>query len=103
MLVLFKVITFSCILLTFPSGAFHSRLRKTNVLTPMVIHISVYSGHLSEGFSEKTPLATSVTERWFVAPGVQRVNVREKGVRGTLFLPPGNTIQTYSDLNTPFL
>ncbi|XP_056116418.1 acyl-coenzyme A thioesterase 5-like [Rhinichthys klamathensis goyatoka] len=65
------------------------RLRKTNVLTPMVIHISVYSGHLSERFSEKTPLATSVTERWYVAPGVQRVNIREKGVRGTLFLPPG--------------
>ncbi|KAG1953515.1 acyl-coenzyme A thioesterase 1-like isoform X2 [Pimephales promelas] len=65
------------------------RLRKKNVLTPMVIHISVYSGHLSEGFSEKTPLATSVAERWYVAPGVQRVNVREKRVRGTLFLPPG--------------
>ncbi|KAK9976108.1 hypothetical protein ABG768_021314 [Culter alburnus] len=65
------------------------RLRKTNVLTPMVIHISVYSGHLSQGFSEITPLATGVTERWYVAPGVERVNIREKGVRGALFLPPG--------------
>ncbi|XP_073695026.1 peroxisomal succinyl-coenzyme A thioesterase-like [Garra rufa] len=65
------------------------RLRKINILAPMVIHISVYSGHLSQGFSQITPLATSVTERWYVAPGVQRVNIREKGVRGTLFLPPG--------------
>uniref|UniRef100_A0A8C2DGR6 Uncharacterized protein n=1 Tax=Cyprinus carpio TaxID=7962 RepID=A0A8C2DGR6_CYPCA len=65
------------------------RLRKTNVLTPMVIHISVYTGHLSQGFSQQTPLTTRVIERWYVAPGVQRVNIREKGVQGTLFLPPG--------------
>ncbi|XP_056605328.1 peroxisomal succinyl-coenzyme A thioesterase-like isoform X2 [Triplophysa dalaica] len=65
------------------------RLRKMDVLSPMVVHISVYRGHLSQGFAKQTALATSVTERWYMAPGVQRVNVREKGVRGTLFLPPG--------------
>ncbi|XP_065130843.1 peroxisomal succinyl-coenzyme A thioesterase-like isoform X4 [Paramisgurnus dabryanus] len=65
------------------------RLRKKDVLSPMVVHISLYSGHISEGFSKQTALATSVTERWFIAPGVQRVDVREKGVRGTLFFPPG--------------
>ncbi|XP_055046552.2 acyl-coenzyme A thioesterase 1-like isoform X1 [Misgurnus anguillicaudatus] len=65
------------------------RLRKKDVLSPMVVHISLYSGHLSEGFRQQTALATSVTERWYIAPGVQRVDVREKGVRGTLFLPSG--------------
>ncbi|XP_056604856.1 peroxisomal succinyl-coenzyme A thioesterase-like isoform X2 [Triplophysa dalaica] len=65
------------------------RLRKMDVLSPMVVHISVYSGHVSQGFAKQPALATSVTERWYMAPGVQRVNVREKGVRGTLFLPPG--------------
>nr|XP_055045752.1 acyl-coenzyme A thioesterase 1-like isoform X3 [Misgurnus anguillicaudatus] len=65
------------------------RLRKKDVLSPMVVHISLYSGHLSEGFGQQTALATSVTERWYIAPGVQRVDVREKGVRGTLFFPPG--------------
>ncbi|KAI7792022.1 hypothetical protein IRJ41_020240, partial [Triplophysa rosa] len=65
------------------------RLRKRDVLSPMVVQISVYSGHLSEGFSKQTALATSVTERWYMAPGVHRVDVKEKGVRGTLFLPPG--------------
>ncbi|NP_001188466.1 acyl-CoA thioesterase 18 [Danio rerio] len=65
------------------------RLRKTNVLTPMVVNISVYNGHLSQGFSKTSVLATTVTERWYMAPGVQRVNIRENGVRGTLFLPPG--------------
>ncbi|XP_051974137.1 peroxisomal succinyl-coenzyme A thioesterase-like [Xyrauchen texanus] len=65
------------------------RLRKRDILTPMVVHISVYDGHLNQGFNQKTALATSVTERWYMAPGVQRVDIREKGVRGTLFLPPG--------------
>ncbi|KAK9976107.1 hypothetical protein ABG768_021313 [Culter alburnus] len=65
------------------------RLRKRDVLSPTVVQISVYSGHLSQGFSQKTPLASSVTERWHVAPGVKRLNIREEEIQGTLFLPPG--------------
>lgn len=60
-----------------------------DVLTPMVVHISVYSGHMTEGFSKQSPLATVVTERWYMAPGVCRIDIREHGIRGTLFLPPG--------------
>uniref|UniRef100_A0A4W5RAK7 Acyl-CoA thioesterase 16 n=1 Tax=Hucho hucho TaxID=62062 RepID=A0A4W5RAK7_9TELE len=65
------------------------RLRKMDVLTPLVVHISVYSGHMTEGFSKQSPLATVVTERWYMAPGVCRIDIEEHGVRGTLFLPPG--------------
>uniref|UniRef100_A0A8C7VWW9 Uncharacterized protein n=1 Tax=Oncorhynchus mykiss TaxID=8022 RepID=A0A8C7VWW9_ONCMY len=65
------------------------RLRRIDVLTPMVVHISVYSGHMTEGFSKQSPLAIVVTERWYMAPGVCRIDIREHGVRGTLFLPPG--------------
>ncbi|KAK7130242.1 hypothetical protein R3I93_019767 [Phoxinus phoxinus] len=65
------------------------RIRKMDVFTATLVHISVYSEHLSEGFSQKTPLATSVVERWHVAPGVKRINIREEEVQGTLFLPPG--------------
>ncbi|XP_051543886.1 acyl-coenzyme A thioesterase 5-like isoform X2 [Myxocyprinus asiaticus] len=65
------------------------RLRKRDILTPIVVHISVYDGYLNQGFNQKTALATIVTERWYMAPGVQRVDIRENGVRGTLFLPPG--------------
>lgn len=65
------------------------RLRKRDVLTPMVFHISVYDGHMAQDFIQLTPLVTIVIERWYTAPGVQRVDVREKGVRGTLFIPPG--------------
>ncbi|XP_063073762.1 bile acid-CoA:amino acid N-acyltransferase-like [Engraulis encrasicolus] len=65
------------------------RLRKKDVMTPMVVSISVFSGHMTQGFLEKDALATVVTERWYLAPGVQRVDVRERGVKGTFFIPPG--------------
>ncbi|XP_032361546.1 peroxisomal succinyl-coenzyme A thioesterase isoform X2 [Etheostoma spectabile] len=65
------------------------RLRKMNVCTPLLVNISVYGGHLVEGFREQAPLASSLTERWYMAPGLQRIQIREKGVRGTLFIPPG--------------
>lgn len=65
------------------------RLRKMNVCSPMLVNISVYSGHVSEGFSERVPLASVLTERWYMAPGVKRVKVQDGGVRGTLFIPPG--------------
>uniref|UniRef100_A0A671SBY1 Bile acid-CoA:amino acid N-acyltransferase-like n=1 Tax=Sinocyclocheilus anshuiensis TaxID=1608454 RepID=A0A671SBY1_9TELE len=73
-----------------PGSRHGLRLRKRDIFRPMEVCISVYSGHLSQGFSQQTPLATSVTERWYVAPGVKRFNIREKEIRGTLFLPPGS-------------
>uniref|UniRef100_A0A3Q3VZH0 Uncharacterized protein n=1 Tax=Mola mola TaxID=94237 RepID=A0A3Q3VZH0_MOLML len=65
------------------------RLRKMNVRTPLLVNISVYSGHSAEGFRERTPLASTLIERWYIAPGVQRIKLREKGLRGTLFIPSG--------------
>ncbi|XP_068162721.1 bile acid-CoA:amino acid N-acyltransferase-like isoform X2 [Antennarius striatus] len=65
------------------------RLRKKNVCTPILVSISVYRGHLAEGFRDQSPLASVLIERWYMAPGVQRIDIREKGVRGTLFIPPG--------------
>ncbi|XP_042562803.1 peroxisomal succinyl-coenzyme A thioesterase-like [Clupea harengus] len=72
-----------------PGSRHGLRLRKRNVLSPMVVNISVYKGHMNQGFSEEAALATVVTERWYLAPGVQRVDIREQGVKGTLFIPPG--------------
>ncbi|KAL4593243.1 acyl-coenzyme A thioesterase 5-like, partial [Arapaima gigas] len=63
--------------------------RKKDVQTPAVVQISVYSGHLAQGFGEQAVLARAVVERWYTAPGVRRVAVSERGVSGTLFLPPG--------------
>ncbi|XP_029902529.1 peroxisomal succinyl-coenzyme A thioesterase-like [Myripristis murdjan] len=65
------------------------RLRKMDVRSPMVVLISVYKGHVFEGFREQPPMASAVTERWYMAPGVQRIDIREGAVRGTIFIPPG--------------
>ncbi|KAG7324009.1 hypothetical protein KOW79_012025 [Hemibagrus wyckioides] len=65
------------------------RYRKKDVQAQTDVHISVYKDHLTHSFQEKTPLASVVAERWYLAPGVQRVDVTEKGLKGTLFIPPG--------------
>ncbi|KAK6309227.1 hypothetical protein J4Q44_G00206900 [Coregonus suidteri] len=65
------------------------RFRIKEVDIPMVVHISVYRGHMRQGFREQAALASVVTERWYMAPGVRRVDITEGGVTGTLFLPPG--------------
>lgn len=70
----------------------HARLRKNNVCTPLLVNISVYGGHEAEGFRKRTPLASTLVERWYMAPGVRRVSVSEKGVEGTLFIPPGEFV-----------
>lgn len=60
-----------------------------HVDTPMAVLISVYGGHLSEGFRELPPVASVVAERWYMAPGVKRIDIEERGVVGTFFIPPG--------------
>lgn len=62
-----------------------------NVQTPLGLTVSVYQGHQNEGFADLVPLATVEVERWYMAPGVRRVNVTEDGLSATLFLPPGRT------------
>ena len=71
-----------------------------DVHSPMLVNISVYSGHIAEGFREQPPLASALTERWYMAPGVRRIDIREKGVRGTLFIPPGITCITSKNISS---
>ncbi|KAM9753425.1 peroxisomal succinyl-coenzyme A thioesterase-like isoform 1-T1 [Menidia menidia] len=65
------------------------RMRKKNIQSPMVLMISVYQGHLCEGFGAGVPLAGVMVERWYMAPGVRRVPVTEDGLTAMLFLPSG--------------
>lgn len=76
-----------------------SRLRKVHVDTPMALVISVYWGHLEAGgFGDLQPLASVVAERWYMAPGVKRLDVAERGVVGTLFIPAGRPVCIYRTL-----
>lgn len=58
---------------------------------PIDIHISVYEGHLNEGFQQKPPIAAVMAQRWYTAPGIQRFIVTENGLKAFLYLPPGIT------------
>ncbi|XP_066566308.1 acyl-coenzyme A thioesterase 3-like [Amia ocellicauda] len=83
-----------------PRGQRGLRLRKKNTDTPFTVEISVINGHVGSSDSpegchvgqelqEGAVLAVVNVERWYMAPGVCRVEVREQGVVGTLFLPAG--------------
>ncbi|KAJ8260176.1 hypothetical protein GJAV_G00177960 [Gymnothorax javanicus] len=73
------------------------RLRKKNVETPYTVQVSLLNGHVSskgikahdgvQGIGEE--LASVTVERWYMAPGVRRIDIRDKGLVGTMFLPPG--------------
>ncbi|XP_034726403.1 bile acid-CoA:amino acid N-acyltransferase-like [Etheostoma cragini] len=65
------------------------RLRKKNVETPYKMLLSLMEGHVSPSKRQSNELAAVITERWYMAPGVRRTEIRQDGVVGTLFLPPG--------------
>ncbi|XP_063331059.1 peroxisomal succinyl-coenzyme A thioesterase-like [Pelmatolapia mariae] len=65
------------------------RLRKRNVETPYIVNISLLEGHTSPGEGQSTELAAVTVERWYMAPGVRRIEIRQNKIIGTLFLPPG--------------
>ncbi|XP_051979375.1 acyl-CoA thioesterase 19 [Xyrauchen texanus] len=65
------------------------RFWKKNVETPVKVVITVHEGHLAKGFKHHTPLTSASVERWYLAVGIQRVDVTEGGIKGTLFIPAG--------------
>ncbi|CAJ0946379.1 unnamed protein product [Ranitomeya imitator] len=65
------------------------KLNKRDVVgSPFLVHIDLYSS-LEFNVPDDCPAATKVIERWYAAPGVQRISIREGRIRGALFLPPG--------------
>ncbi|XP_060714747.1 acyl-coenzyme A amino acid N-acyltransferase 2-like [Tachysurus vachellii] len=74
------------------------RLKKKDVETPYTVEVSVLEGHISPLNSSKDEqvsrtnereLATVSIQRWYTAPGMRRLEIRQNRVVGTLFLPPG--------------
>ena len=61
-----------------------------------MVQLSLFEGHVSpgeslseEGQSSSEQLASVTVERWYMAPRVRRIEIRQDGIVGTLFLPPG--------------
>ncbi|KAM9101142.1 bile acid-CoA:amino acid N-acyltransferase [Sarcophilus harrisii] len=67
-----------------------SRLFKQDVMnSPYLVQLSVYNVEETINDLPKSPEATEMVERWYSAPGVTRIQIREGRIRGALFLPPG--------------
>lgn len=67
-----------------------SRLAKRDVNIPYLLHIKLCHPYFPvQGIVVSPPLDSLVLERWYMAPGVKRIQVKEGRIRGALFLPPG--------------
>ncbi|NXG49735.1 BAAT acyltransferase, partial [Psilopogon haemacephalus] len=72
-----------------PDNLFRRLIKRDVAGSPFLVRLQVFDGiHLAKHPPEGQPLASCQAERWYLAPGVQRVPVREGRVRGALFLPP---------------
>ncbi|XP_023366356.1 bile acid-CoA:amino acid N-acyltransferase isoform X2 [Otolemur garnettii] len=68
-----------------------TRLLKTDVMnSPFQVQVKLHElDFLLNNKPISAPKASLTLERWYVAPGVTRIRVREGRLRGALFLPPG--------------
>lgn len=68
-----------------------TRLVKRDVMNrPHKVHIKLCHPYFPvEGKVISSSLDSLILERWYVAPGVTRIHVKEGRIRGALFLPPG--------------
>ncbi|XP_034276119.2 bile acid-CoA:amino acid N-acyltransferase isoform X2 [Pantherophis guttatus] len=66
---------------------FHRLLKRDVTGSPFYVQISLFDSTVMLPIHE--PLATCTVERWYAAPGVERIPIKSGRVRGALFLPPG--------------
>ncbi|XP_078528034.1 bile acid-CoA:amino acid N-acyltransferase-like isoform X2 [Lissotriton helveticus] len=69
---------------------FHRLMKRDVIGSPFRITVEVFDSVQFEPSPSITPLTSQTIERWYAAPGVQRIAIREGRVRGGLFLPPGD-------------
>lgn len=70
------------------------RLMKRDSRQPLVVQLTVLSGHLTTeqavtSYQSSTTLAVKTIYRTYVAPGVTAFDIRAGTLRGRLYLPPG--------------
>ena len=69
------------------------RITKRDVTTPLVTSLALYDGHLTNfnDILQSEPVATCSVKRWYMASHVRRTEIREGDLRGTFFIPQGQT------------
>lgn len=68
------------------------RLQKKDVTKPQIVNLSVFRGHHTTEDIFNTspqPLSTTDIQRWYKARDVQRIELSDGLIRGSLFIPPG--------------
>ncbi|XP_003224159.2 bile acid-CoA:amino acid N-acyltransferase [Anolis carolinensis] len=68
---------------------FHRLMKRDVMGSPFHIQISLFGPFKILTSPTDVPLATCTVERWYVAPGVERFQIKTGRVRGALFVPPG--------------
>ncbi|NXN95065.1 BAAT acyltransferase, partial [Rhinopomastus cyanomelas] len=71
-----------------PDTLFRRLIKRDVAGSPFVVHLEVFNGLQMANEPQEKPLASCEAQRWFVAPGTQRVPIRNGRVRGALYLPP---------------
>ncbi|NXV72309.1 BAAT acyltransferase, partial [Atlantisia rogersi] len=71
-----------------PDTLFRRLVKRDVAGSPFIVRLEVYDGLHIVTMPQDQPLASCEAERWYMAPGMQRVPIREGRVRGALFLPP---------------
>ncbi|XP_067409550.1 bile acid-CoA:amino acid N-acyltransferase [Emydura macquarii macquarii] len=72
-----------------PEKPFHRLMKQDVMQSPFRVRLDLFDSiHLFSSPHDQ-PLASQTVERWYVAPGVQRIQIRGNRVRGALFLPSG--------------
>ena len=74
------------------SGQQKGRYYKHSVSSPQSVNLSVYNGHISSDDYPNTSSAVIISkdlQRRFLHETVNREEIREGNLRGTLFTPPG--------------
>ncbi|KAM7165808.1 acyl-coenzyme A amino acid N-acyltransferase 2-like [Macrochelys suwanniensis] len=72
-----------------PEKLFHRLLKRDVMQSPLRVRLDLFDSYHVFSSPSNQPAASQTVERWCVAPGVQRVQIRGSRVRGALFLPPG--------------
>ena len=83
-----------------PEKMFFRLIKRDVVGSPFDIQVSIFNSFVLLDSPTEAPLATCTVERWFVAPGVERFQIRKGRVRGALYVPPGKKM--IFSLSLPF-
>ena len=66
------------------------RLLKRDVTKPYNVVVNCFDGHVTPHETPLQPLTSAAFQKWYMAKGVERIVLKNKRFRGTLFIPPGD-------------